>query len=119
MPDSEDPTPSVGDTASDDGTTPMTRNRDEDVAQLVPGELARDEGPELTLDEPKKILGDALEDAEELSSVDGASVDAIPRRAGSPIDSVMSGPDDSPSVQVSRTGFLLCSWQPIDQSRVP
>jgi hypothetical protein len=78
----------------------VTRNGDEDVAQLVGEELVQDEGPEMSLDEPKKMLGDAVDAAEELSSVDGASIDAIPRRAGSPIDSVMSGPDDSPSVQV-------------------
>jgi vacuolar protein sorting-associated protein 8 len=36
----------------------------------------------------------------ELGSVDASSVDALPRRAGSPIESVLSGPDDTPSVQV-------------------
>jgi len=33
-------------------------------------------------------------------SDDGSSMDGLPRRAGSPIDSLLSGPDDSPSVQV-------------------
>lgn len=32
---------------------------------------------------------------------ENGSTDAIPRRAGSPIDSLLSVPDDSPSVQVS------------------
>jgi len=31
---------------------------------------------------------------------DNGSTDAIPRRAGSPIDSLMSIPDDTPSIQV-------------------
>jgi hypothetical protein len=39
----------------------------------------------------------------ESASEDG-SMDTLPRRAGSPIDSVLSIPDDSPSVQV---------WHPI------
>ncbi|KAI1809433.1 Golgi CORVET complex core vacuolar protein 8-domain-containing protein [Poronia punctata] len=34
-------------------------------------------------------------------SDDGSSLDGLPRRAGSPIDSLLSGPDDSPSVQGS------------------
>lgn len=39
-------------------------------------------------------------DGSELGSVDASSVDALPRRADSPIESVLSGPDDAPSVQV-------------------
>lgn len=34
------------------------------------------------------------------TSSETGSVDAIPRRAGSPIDSLLSVPDDSPSIQV-------------------
>ncbi|CAH0056633.1 unnamed protein product [Clonostachys solani] len=41
------------------------------------------------------------EEGSELGSVNASSVDAPPRRAGSPIDSVLSGPDDTPSVQGS------------------
>lgn len=37
---------------------------------------------------------------------DSGSVDALPRRVGSPVDSTASIPDDSPSVQVS---MLNCS----------
>ncbi|KEY65107.1 hypothetical protein S7711_04197 [Stachybotrys chartarum IBT 7711] len=37
----------------------------------------------------------------EVSSADGLSVDAVPQRAVSPLDSVTSGPDDTPSVQGS------------------
>lgn len=46
-----------------------------------------------------------VEAQEEDSSVVG-STDAIPRRAGSPIDSLLSAPDDTPSVQVG----LFC-WE--------
>lgn len=101
MVDSEDLSPNAGDKGSTDTDGPAaTRNGDEDVAQLVADDATPGEEPVLTLDEPKKTLGDALHEAEELSSIDGASVDALPRRAGSPIDSLMSGPDDSPSIQV-------------------
>ncbi|KAI9171743.1 Vacuolar protein sorting-associated protein [Paramyrothecium foliicola] len=49
----------------------------------------------------REILRDQHETGSEVSSVDADSVDALPRRAVSPIDSLMSGPDDSPSVQGS------------------
>ena len=39
-------------------------------------------------------------DGSELGSIDAESVDALPRRVGSPLDSMLSGPDDTPSVQV-------------------
>jgi hypothetical protein len=101
MGNSEDLSPASGDKApnNQDGLI-ATRNDDEDVAQLVRDDETPEEGPAVTLEEPRKILGEALDDGEEMSSVDGTSVDAIPRRAGSPIDSITSGPDDSPSVQV-------------------
>jgi hypothetical protein len=99
---SEDLSPTAGDNGPNDmGGPPATRNGDEDVAQLVTDDGTPGEGRVATLEEPKKALGDGLNEAEELSSIDGASVDALPRRAGSPIDSLMSGPDDSPSVQVN------------------
>lgn len=36
------------------------------------------------------------------SESDNGSMDALPRRAGSPIDSLLSIPDDTPSIQVSK-----------------
>lgn len=44
----------------------------------------------------RQILRDQADDASE-----EGSVDAAPKRVGSPIDSLMSLPDDSPSVQAS------------------
>ncbi len=42
------------------------------------------------------------------SPSEDASPDALPRRTGSPIDSLLSVPDDSPSVQVGKaTKWLL------------
>lgn len=48
---------------------------------------------------------------EELEATsDNGSVDALPRRTGSPVDSMMSIPDRSPSVQVTHLGpLLLCA----------
>lgn len=40
------------------------------------------------------------DDGSEMGSVDTGSVHGLPRRVGSPIDSIMSGPDDTPSIQV-------------------
>ena len=51
----------------------------------------------------REILKDQREASSEVSSLDADSVDAAPRRAVSPIDSLMSGPDDTPSVQVCLT----------------
>ncbi len=43
-----------------------------------------------------------LVEAERDAVSDDGSTDGIPRRAGSPIDSLLSIPDDSPSVQVGQ-----------------
>lgn len=50
----------------------------------------------------KKLAEDELEAAS-----DNGSVDALPRRAGSPVDSMMSIPDRSPSVQVTHPAAPL------------
>lgn len=112
MVDSEDLSSTAGDNGPNDSDAPAatTRNHDEDVAQLIREDETPGEGPVVTLEEPKKTLADGLDDAEELSSIDGASVDALPRRAGSPIDSLMSGPDDSPSVQVRQSDAFRCGY---------
>jgi len=41
------------------------------------------------------------------SASENGSIDALPKRAGSPIDSLLSIPDDSPSVQVCKYGVQL------------
>lgn len=48
----------------------------------------------------QQVTQEMQTDGSELGSVDASSVDALPRRADSPIESVLSGPDDAPSVQV-------------------
>ena len=105
MEDLEDLSP-AGDQASSDGAiiTDAAPTADEDVAQLAGNEspAVADEAPAVKLQ--RTATGDALpEEGEEMSSVDGFSVDALPRRAASPIDSIMSGHDDSHSMQVRQT----------------
>ncbi|KAL7939622.1 Golgi CORVET complex core vacuolar protein 8 domain-containing protein [Trichoderma chlorosporum] len=56
-------------------------------------------------------------DISEITSADASSIDAIPRRAGSPIESVTSAPGDSPSVQGSRISSPSSSVLPSFASR--
>ncbi|KAI1502957.1 Golgi CORVET complex core vacuolar protein 8-domain-containing protein [Biscogniauxia marginata] len=48
---------------------------------------------------------------------EGGSTDGLPRRAGSPIDSLLSAPDDSPSVQGSMLSSVASSALPSVASR--
>ncbi|KAI1638997.1 Golgi CORVET complex core vacuolar protein 8-domain-containing protein [Biscogniauxia mediterranea] len=48
---------------------------------------------------------------------EGGSTDDLPRRVGSPIDSLLSGPDDSPSVQGSMLSSVASSALPSVASR--
>lgn len=106
---SEDVSPD-GDQAgsSDVESTPTIRNDDADVAQLTEQEMD-DFKPSVNnsnKDDPnngQETTAEYGEDGSELSSVDASSIDAIPRRAGSPIDSVASGHGYSPSFQVRST----------------
>ena len=50
------------------------------------------------------------EEGSEMGSIDAGSVDALPRRVESPIDSVMSGPDDTPSIQVCEVVSATHRW---------
>jgi hypothetical protein len=81
---------------------------DQDQDQADEGEEMQDQSTPLVLvngslgNRYREILRDQHETGSQISSIDGESVDALPRRAVSPIDSVMSGPDDTPSVQVRR-----------------
>ncbi|PNY24532.1 Vacuolar protein sorting-associated protein 8 [Tolypocladium capitatum] len=92
---------------------------DADVPQL---EGQDDMGPtetgtELTTKRHRDAVRDQPDDASEVSSMDASLVDAVPRRAGSPVDSVMSGPVDSPSVQGSFISSPGSSVLPLVASR--
>lgn len=86
---------------SDDETLP---NEDHDAIDIVvqdEDDVARDSGtPDPIANGQvsrryREILRERVEDAS-----DEGSIDAAPRRAGSPIDSLLSVPDDTPSIQV-------------------
>lgn len=94
---------------------PQDVDASDDVPQLEThdDEQDEDEGAEVEeeavelQDQPARVDTSSLRvvqemqaDGSELSSMDASSVDALPRRVGSPLDSVLSGPDDAPSVQV-------------------
>lgn len=97
---------------------------DADVPQLEQQEIPEDpssvnaeeeeKGEEEEEEEKEKhVLDDNLlaahvqnGDISEITSADASFIDAIPRRAGSPIESVTSAPGDSPSVQV-RPAFSM------------
>lgn len=52
----------------------------------------------------REIMQQQHQDGSDVSSLENSSFHGLPKRAGSPIDSVLSGPDDTPSIQV---GILL------------
>lgn len=79
---------------------------DDDIATTSPvqmGKAAREitdsSGPISNGAISRRYQAIMREQADESS--DNGSVDAIPKRAGSPIDSLLSIPDDTPSIQVS------------------
>ncbi|VZH87128.1 unnamed protein product [Fusarium fujikuroi] len=49
----------------------------------------------------REIMQQQHQDSSDVSSLGGSSLHGLPKRAGSPIDSVLSGPDDTPSIQGS------------------
>jgi rhodanese-related sulfurtransferase len=84
-------------TSSADDTIRGERE-DEHIAEIVQEELQAVETPTGSVslaNRFKEIVQEAGADA----ASDNGSTDAIPRRAGSPVDSL---PDDTPSVQVCR-----------------
>ena len=60
-----------------------------------------------------------LQDGADTASEDGSTTDAIPRRAGSPVDSMLSVPDDSPSVQVDSPFPCIKVSMPSNTLRAP
>ncbi|KAF5629230.1 vacuolar sorting-associated 8 like [Fusarium sp. NRRL 52700] len=49
----------------------------------------------------REIMQQQHQDSSDVSSLGGSSLHGLPKRAGSPVDSVLSGPDDTPSIQGS------------------
>ena len=94
--------PADDQSSSDEETVKGDRD-DNHVADV----LEEDEGPHLTPSSVPTIATTSVKnryrelvDAARDSASDDGSIDAIPRRLNSPIDSLLSIPDDSPSAQV-------------------
>lgn len=86
---------------SDDESAASALNVD-DVPQLEPHDDV-DAAPRELVERPRHANHD---EGSEMSSIAGGSVDAAPRRVDSPIDSVLSGPDETPSVHVGPISSL-------------
>ncbi|KAH6687879.1 Golgi CORVET complex core vacuolar protein 8-domain-containing protein [Plectosphaerella plurivora] len=101
MTDSQDQPSPDGHTGSDNDTLQQPEDHDE-----IDMTIDEDAVPSISTPDPisngqvskryREILRDRVEDGSEESSIDAA-----PRRAGSPIDSLLSVPDDTPSIQGS------------------
>ncbi|CAM1504301.1 Fc.00g018920.m01.CDS01 [Cosmosporella sp. VM-42] len=97
----------TGDVDSENGETVKDApNEAGDVAQLEEQEMEDHQTPvEMgnggVSNRYRQIMQEQHLDGSDVSSLGGSSVLGLPKRAGSPIDSVMSGPDDTPSVQGS------------------
>jgi hypothetical protein len=87
-----------------EGMETGTQGRGGRIVELLQEELEQLPTP-LPLGNGTNIYKEAR-NLENLSE-DG-SVDALPKRAGSPIDSLLSIPDDTPSIQVLLPALLLC-----------
>lgn len=93
---------------NDNTAAPDERGSSDD--ESVNGALNADDVPQLDSAEAPVELQDASaarrqgqeaqEEGSEMGSIDAGLVDALPRRLDSPVDSMLSGPDDTPSVQV-------------------
>lgn len=101
--------PSLPGHRPDDNSTDVAAlNGDADVPQLgpepasdAPDDAAQTNGDD-SVKTPDMTRGsrELLEEGSELGSVDVDSVDGIPKRVGSPIDSMTSGQNVSPSIHV-------------------
>lgn len=114
MTDSDDRSFADVQASSDDGTVTAEREEDGNAG------LLDDEETEATVTSPVMENGtisnryrQILRAQADAVSEEG-SVDAAPKRVGSPIDSLMSVPDDSPSVQASEVLSLATRKLMID-----
>lgn len=107
MSDTEDASPAGEREADYANASPAAENEDDaDVPQLEQQDTPEEASSVQAEEEKHSINAKLVEangqngDISEITSADASSIDAIPRRAGSPIESVTSGQGDSPSVQV-------------------
>ncbi|KAL7901951.1 Golgi CORVET complex core vacuolar protein 8 domain-containing protein [Trichoderma sp. SZMC 28014] len=124
MSDPEDASPNGEPVADYENPSPAVENDDDaDVPQLEEQDIPEDPSS-VDLEEEKHAVDATVVEAtaqngdiSEITSADASSIDAIPRRAGSPIESVTSAAGDSPSVQGSRVSSPSSSVLPTAASR--
>lgn len=107
MSDPEDASPNGERVADYENPSPAVENDDDaDVPQLEEQDIPEDPSSVDLEEEKHAVDATVVEESaqnggiSELTSADASSIDAIPRRAGSPIESITSAAGDSPSVQV-------------------
>ncbi|OAA46885.1 golgi complex component [Metarhizium rileyi] len=96
MSDTEDKS-NIGDSLSSGGPT-ITSGQDDvdsDIPHLEEQEQELGNGTELRVTDHRRDLLEKEANASEVSSIDASLVDSLPRRAGSPVESVTSGRGDS------------------------
>ena len=106
MPDTEDTSPPRDDSfAGSEARRPVPQvHVDADLPQLdaqpdAPATETAD-ASEPTPSNAGDASNDMSDGGSELAYIDASSLEAVPRRAGSPVDSLASGPGGSPSIQV-------------------
>jgi hypothetical protein len=88
--------PTVADTDVDAGADGLLEDCDGPDRHLTPVPI----GNGSVTNRYREIMQQQHQDSSDVSSLGGSSLHGLPKRAGSPIDSVLSGPDDTPSIQV-------------------
>ncbi|KAH6609332.1 hypothetical protein Trco_002678 [Trichoderma cornu-damae] len=125
MSDPEDASP-AGEPVSDHASLGSAVGKDDeaDVLQLERQEMSEEDPSSLSAEEEKHAIEtNRLEahvqngDTSEMTSADASSIDATPRRTGSPLESVTSAPGDSPSAQGSHASSPSSSALPSVASR--
>ncbi|KAF5610326.1 vacuolar sorting-associated 8 like [Fusarium subglutinans] len=87
----------AGADAGDAGNDGLLEDGDEPDRHLTPVPI----GNGSVTNRYREIMQQQHQDSSDVSSLGGSSLHGLPKRAGSPIDSVLSGPDDTPSIQGS------------------
>lgn len=91
-----------GDHADSDEETVKGGHDEDHITEILEEEM---QSPSTPVAQGNSVIAnryrELLQDGTDTASEDGSTTDAIPRRAGSPVDSMLSVPDDSPSIQGS------------------
>lgn len=111
MADNIDPYPAEDPAASSDEETIKGDQEQDHIAEIL--EEERQEDATIAPSDSHGAIATRYRQLlrEQDDASDSGSAEGLPRRAGSPIDSLLSVPDDSPSVQVSLINKILKARQ--------